>query len=333
MNPYLPAANRLHTYIVNTHWNGQAISGPDPVGKLNWRIIRFVRSYTRWLPWPNNLVYLQGQGYWIEANLFLAHLKKEDAFLEYIQKTARFMAGQQLESGVWAHAPILERRGFLSAIETIWACLGLTTAYKALENPHFLQAASNGYNGILNVIRLRPFENGDGASLNFFAHTRYRVPNITTMFLRLTARLYQLTGKTLFLTHNDQLIRFLEQSQMPNGELQYSYNSIPHFQCYQYNSFQFLDLTYYYQITQDERVRKILGKMATFLQSGVTQNGSCRYDCFTETPETNYWTAALAAALYKADQLELGAYAELSQRAYSRILSRQNKEKLSLFSR
>jgi hypothetical protein len=78
----------------------------------------------------------------------------------------------------------------------------------------------------------------------------------------------------------------------------------------------------------------MLTRLAAFLASGVTQRASCRYDCFKENPETNYWTAAIAAALLKAHQLGLGQgqYAALSDQAYQRLLSRQNPDGSYIFS-
>jgi hypothetical protein len=141
-----------------------------------------------------------------------------------------------------------------------------------------------------------------------------------------------MTGDEQYLRNTKEMLRFLEYSQMGNGELQYHYQDRPHFQCYQYNSFQFLDLANYYTLTGSKKARDIMIKMAQFLSSGVTERGSCRCDCFKENPETNYWTAGLAASLGKADQLGLGQYRELSERAYRRLLSRQNDDGSFYFS-
>jgi hypothetical protein len=130
------------------------------------------------------------------------------------------------------------------------------------------------------------------------------------------------------------MVRFLKHSQLESGELPYTCETRPHFQCYQYNSFQFMDLAAYYELTRDPIVWDMLTRLAAFLASGVTQRASCRYDCFKESPETNYWTAAIAAALLKAHQLGLGQgqYAALSDQAYQRLLSRQNPDGSYIFS-
>jgi hypothetical protein len=324
VNRYLEAAHRLYRHILRTHWNGQAIAGPDPIGKINWRVTRFVKSYTRWLPWKDNLAYLQGQSYWVRDNLVIFEMTDDSTHLDIADQCARFVAERQLANGAWEHPPIRERRGFISTVESVWACLGLISAYRGLDNPSFLDSVLKGYGALVNAIGLVQFR--DSLAIKYHAHTKELVPNVTTMLLWLLAEIYKATRDKQYLNHAEKMIRFLEYSQMEDGELQYIYDLRPHFQCFQYNSFQFLDLANYYAITRDERVRTILSGMARFLSSGITECGSCRYDCFTENPETNYWTAALAEALRRAYQLGLGQYQDLSERAYRRLLSRQNAE-------
>jgi hypothetical protein len=321
VNEYLDAALRLHHHITDRHWNGQAIVGPDPIGKINWRVTRFIKSYTGWLPWGDSWTYLQGQGYWIKANLKLFELTGDAAYLDIASRCADFMVSTQPVNGAWEHPPLRERRGFISTVESVWACLGLIAAYQVLDKPDYLNSVLKCYDFLTNVAgfsRLR-----DGLALNYYAHTNHMVPNVTTMFLWLAGEVHKVTGDKRYCSYVEEMIRFLEYSQLESGELQYVYASRPHFQCYQYNSFQFLDLANYHALTVNEKVRGIMAGVARFLSSGVTRRGSCRYDCFKENPETNYWTAAMAAALRQAHQLGVGSYLDLSERAYCRLLSRQ----------
>ena len=330
MNEYLDAAIRLYKYLVNRHWNGQAIVGPDPIGKINWRVTRFVKSYTRWLPWADSFAYLQGQGYWVRASSHLFELTKDPSYLEVVERCADYIVQAQLPNGTWEHPPLRERQGFISTVETVWACLGLVVPYHKLNKPAYLSAILKGYDGLINVIGFRRLN--DGLAINYYAHSSSLVPNVTTMLLWLVAEIYQMTSDEQYLKNTEAMLRFLEYSQLESGELQYNYQVRPHFQCYQYNSFQFLDLAEYYALTGNEQALVIMTKMAQFLSSGVTERGSCRYDCFKENPETNYWTSALATALWKADQLGLGQYQELSERAYRRLLSGQSNDGSFYFS-
>jgi hypothetical protein len=143
------------------------------------------------------------------------------------------------------------------------------------------------------------------------------------MLLWLAAELSQATGDKRYLDRTDEMLRFIEQCQLASGELPYALPTRTHFMCYQYNSFQFLDLAHYYQIAGGERARRVLGKLAAFLSLGVTKRGRSRSSCSTETPEVHYWTAVLAAALRKAHELELGDYCAASERAYRYLLGRQ----------
>jgi hypothetical protein len=93
--------------------------------------------------------------------------------------------------------------------------------------------------------------------------------------------------------------------------------------CYQYNSFQFMDLAHYYQLTEDEICLRILKQLATYLATGLSENNHCRYSCSKNVPEVHYWTAALATALRKASELGLGNYLSLSEKAYCYLLTRQ----------
>ncbi|GAB4534120.1 MAG: hypothetical protein Kow0063_16880 [Anaerolineae bacterium] len=331
MNQYLEAALKLHSFIVDKHWNGYAVIGPDPIGKINWRVTRFVRSYTMWLPWKDNLAYFQAQSYWIRDNLLLAELTGQDRFLKYVTPCADFIVEKQLASGAWEHPPLRERRGFISTVESVWACLGLVAAYQRLGKMSHLDAALKGYNALINVIGLRQFK--DGLAINYHAHTSDLVPNVTTMLLALVAEIHKTTGDRRYLEQTGALLRFLKYSQMENGELQYIYDWRPHFQCYQYNSFEFLDLAHYYQLTGDDQVLPILRKLASYLATGLTERGSCRYDCFRELPEVNYWTGALATALCTAHKLGLGNYLALSERASAYLLERQKPDGGFEFSR
>jgi hypothetical protein len=319
---HLEAAIRLHSYITNAHWNGQAIVGPDPIGKINWRVTRFIKSYLNWLPWSDNYVYLQGQGYWIRDNLHLGDLTDDDRYLDIARQCADYVVQMQLANGAWKYPPLWERRHLIATVEGVWASLGLVDAYRRLGKQTYLDAVLKWYDFQINVIGFQQLR--DGLAINYYDKPTGMVPNNTTMLLWLMAEIHNITGDKLFPKYVDRMIRFLEYSQLENGELQYAYRARPHLLCYQYNSFQFLDLAYYYDLTQDGRVWQILSKMASYLASGITDRGSSKYDCFKEDPEVNYWTAALAAALYKAHQLGLGHFEAAGERAYGRLLSRQN---------
>jgi hypothetical protein len=96
-----------------------------------------------------------------------------------------------------------------------------------------------------------------------------------------------------------------------------------HYLCYQYNAFQFLKLAWAAALRSDPRTRRIHSALAGFLAKGVTKTGASAVDCFHATPETDYFTAVLAAALREAKGLGALEAGELSERCYARILRRQ----------
>ncbi len=322
MNEQMTAAvHKLNDYIVRTHWNSDHLVGPDPVGKVQWRITRFVRSYVPQLPNDDRYVYLQGMAYWIKANLRLWELTGEEGYLEKARRSADYMVAQQSADGIWLHPPIPGRRGFVSTVEGVWASLGLLAMYRADPQPAYLEAAKQWYAVQTEQIGFQPAPTG--ISANYYAHSTILVPNVTTMLIWLCAELVDLTGDAHFGTYIDPMLEFIEFSQLASGELPYEVDHRPHFMCYQYNSFEFMDLANYYALTQNSAVLPVLGKLAGFLETGVTSVGSCRYNCDKQFPEVNYWTAALATALAKAQSLGLGDYAAASRHALRHLLARQ----------
>jgi DUF1680 family protein len=320
-NKYLAASTELHNHLVNHHWDGEAIKGPDPIGKINWRVTRFVKSYGPWFPWNDRFVYQQGQAYWIRGNLALHELTGLPCFLDVARSCADGVVRRQPPDGAWRHPPIKERRGFISTVEGVWASLGLVKAYRATGTQAYLDAAVRWYEFQATCIGFQ--EILGGLSANYYAHSKSIVPNVTTMLLWLVAELAQVTADRQYLNYVDGMLRFIVQCQLASGELPYALRTRTHFQCYQYNAFQFVDLANFYELTGNETCHRVLAKLAVYLSSGVSQCGHARYNCFNEVPEVHYWTAALAAALRKAHELGLGDYLALSERAYRHLLRHQ----------
>jgi hypothetical protein len=74
-------------------------------------------------------------------------------------------------------------------------------------------------------------------------------------------------------------------------------------------------------------MRRILSALAGFLAKGVTKSGASAASCSQTQPETDYFTAVLAASLREAHESscvnpQLEAQ-ELSERCYTRVLRRQ----------
>lgn len=321
-NKYFTAALKLHRHLIEMHWDGRAIVGPDPIGKINWRVTRFVGSYFPWLLQDDRYVYLQGQAYWILGNLLFFDITSDFQYMVIAEQCADEIVARQPSDGAWRHPPIRGRMGFISTVEGVWASLGLIDAYRKLGKVSYLDSAFKWYNFQINHIGFQKVDNGLAA--NYYAHSTSIVPNVTTMLLWLAAELYQITNDHQYIDYMQKMLQFIEYSQLNTGELPYAIPSRTHFMCYQYNAFQFLDLANFYKLMREEKVRLMISKMGHYLSTGITESGSCCYNCFKKNPEVNYWTAAIAAALNRAFQLGLGPYQDLYDHAYQRVLSKQN---------
>lgn len=331
MDRYLEAALKLHQCIVKEHWDGKTIVGPDPIGRINWRVTRFIRSYLSWIPWSDQYVFLQGQGYWLQDNLKLAELTGEDAYLDIARASADYICRIQRDDGCWAYPQLRERRHFIGTVEGIWASTGLLAAYRKFGESRYLEAVGKWYDFQINMIGFQEYR--DSLAINYYYRSTTMVPNNTTLLLRLLAEIYAVTGDRSFLEHTEPMIRFLQYCQSDSGDFPYSFQRRDHLLCYQYNSYEFLDLAHYYDVMHDDRVIEIMGKLIRYLATGLTSRGSCRYNCFQDDPEVNYHTAALAAALRKAAQLGLGQFEAASEKAYQRLLSQQSADGGFYFSR
>jgi hypothetical protein len=322
MDEYFTAALNLHSYLFENDWDGKTIVGPDPIGKIHWRLTRFIRSYFPWLPGDDKYVYLQGQAYWILGNLVLFDITNDAHYLAIVEQCADEIVARQPSDGAWRHPPIRGRKGFISTVEGVWASLGLMAAHKKTSNVLYLDSAIKWCSFQIDHIGYQKVD--DGLAANYYAHSTSIVPNVATMLLWLFAEVYQITKDYQYIEYMDKMLHFIGHIQLNTGELPYELPSRTHFMCYQYNAFQFLDLANFYTLMKDDKAKIIMNRLAQYLSNGVTVQGSCRYNCFKENPEVNYWTAALATALYKASQLGLGQYKLLSELAYERVLSKQN---------
>ncbi len=324
---HVEPALRLHAYLQEHHWNGQTLSGPDPGIRFNYRLGRFAKSYLRWLPWNDDYYYLQAQGYWALSNWCLFEQTGEQHYYEVANRCSVQMRAQQRDDGAWEY-PNREWTGRIATAEGTWAALGLLESYRHTRDPQFLDSALRWHRFLLETIGFQ--RNGDQLAVNYFAHRAdERVPNNTVFVLRFLAELSNATHDDTYLNPVAELLNFLRFVQQPNGEFPYTVaGAAPctprlHFQCYQYNAFQCLDLLRYYEISQDSAVVPLVTRVAAFLSSGVATDGHALYECGNSYRQVTYHAAAVAAALTRADQIEDGNYAAVARRAYAYVLDRQ----------
>ena len=74
------SAERLHSYLLQQHWQEGAVYGPDSGVRFNARIGRFIKGYVNFVPWSDNYAYIQSQAYWILSNWLMYDLTENPQF-------------------------------------------------------------------------------------------------------------------------------------------------------------------------------------------------------------------------------------------------------------
>jgi hypothetical protein len=324
---FCDATQNLHHHIHKTHWNGKSIEGPDSGVRWNFKIGRFMKSYLDFLPWKDGYVFFQAQGYWILANWLLANLFGKEDFEKLALNCSQYVTDQQTPEGFWRYPPLPSREGKIATVEGNIAAIALLHSYRQTKLESFLSAAKNWHWFLTHKIGYKE-KNGVVAVQYWSDSSSSMVPNNTTLTLWTLAELADVTKDEQYLMPCEKLIAFLRRVQLESGELPYFVDfslggGRSHFLCFQYNAFEFIDLYHYYRLTEDQNVRPLMLKLAEFLSEAVSKSGAARYDCFHNTPEVPYYTAAVAAALHKASVLGLGDFHAASERAYARVLSHQ----------
>ena len=177
------------------------------------------------------------------------------------------------------------------------AALALFKGYVLLNNRDYLDAALKWCDYILTKKGYTITPKG-GLSFNYFINggkTEF-IPNATTITLRALGNAYQVTQDEKYLKLIPKAIKFLNESQLPSGELRYNIYKT-HYRCPQYNAFEFIDLYDYYKATNDEAVIKIMKKLIEYLIPKVNDDGSVPFGCFHERPLIYYHSAVVGAAL------------------------------------
>lgn len=323
----IESARRLQAYLVKANWSEGALRGPTPGIRWNLRLWRFAKAYLRALPWNDDCVSYQGQGYWIIGNWLLHRLTKEDRYGETALACSKFVIESQRIDGSWPN-PIPERRHLVTNIEGIWAGAGLLATYMREGDEACLVSAKAWWKFMENRIGFQ--EHGaKGTAVNYFDIPRGKVPNNSTAAIWFLAELAGADEDVDTRGQSRRMLSFLADAQKQTGEMPYELpgrdyaRSIAHYQCYQYNAFQLIDLYHFWKRTGCEAARPIAEKLARFLAGGVTASGACRFSCGSELPRVVYHAHTLARALSCATRWGLGDYADLSRRAYKWTLDHQ----------
>ena len=319
------AAEHLHAHLLRRHCAAGLLRGPDAGVRFNLRLWRFLKAGLAFVPWKDDYIFMQSQGYWILSNWMLHEITGEPKFRQLALECTEATLRLQQPQGYWQY-PLPERRHLIATVEGDWSSIGLLASHAREPRKEFLQAAVHWYDYLVGTIGFQA--HSVGKAINYYDRPRGKIPNNSVEALWFVLRLWKATGDARFLDHADSLLDFLVKVQLPTGELPYIVEGPhergrTHYLCYQYNAFQFLKLAWAEDLRPDPRTRRILLSLAPFLERGVTRAGASAVDCSQEGPETDYFTAVLAAALWEASRRGANAARELSARCYARTLERQ----------
>jgi glycosyltransferase involved in cell wall biosynthesis len=321
----LSAALRLQNFLARSCTDGELI-GPDPGVRWNYRIGRFVKSSLP-LTWRDDLYYVQAQGYWTLANWRLFDQTGEDRYRRLAEGCSRRMLQRQRDDGGWDY-PNPEWKGRTATTEGNWGTIGLLETYRRTGDEHCLAGALRWRR---YLEERTGFQQSVGElAVNYFAEMgKERVPNNSVTTLRVLAELSDAAG----LPDDDLapgLLRFIRNVQQPSGEFPYTVPSAggegrsrPHFQCYQYNAFQCLNLVRWHELTGDAAALPLIERVLAFLTTGQSVDGRVHYQCGDRSRAVVYHTAAAGAAFAAAGRLQIAGYDERAARAYAWVLARQ----------
>jgi hypothetical protein len=337
LEPSTTAALRLHEYLTRAHWDGHRLVGPDVGIRFNSRIGRFIKSYLRGIPWNDDYCYLQAQGYWVLGNWQLFSLFGEEKYREIAVRCSGSILAQQREDGAWEY-PNPEWRGRIATVEGTWAALGLLESYRQTGDAKLLAGAQEWHEFLVREIGFQQV--GEELAANYFSGRQgSRIPNISAFVLPFLAELAEATGQEAYLEPCCGLMQFLQAAQETSGEFPYAVPGEPgsrcwrHFQCFQYNAFQCVDLMRYYDLSGDAAARPLIRKVLSFLRRGCAEDGHSFFECGDRHREVTYHTAVLARAFAKARGMSIDGYDALAKRAYSYLLSVQRPDGGFSFSR
>jgi hypothetical protein len=319
------AAERLHTHLLRNHYSQGLVRGPDAGVRFNLRLWRFFKAGLDFISWNDEYVFMQSQGYWILSNWMLHEATGENKYRLVALECSEATLQLQQPEGFWLY-PLPERKHLIATVEGNWGAIGLLATYIREPRTEFFQSVIRWYDYLVGRIGFQA--HSPGKAVNYFDRPRGKIPNNSVEALWLFLRLWKVTGDTRFVEHVDGLVDFLAATQLSTGELPYivdgpSEKGRNHYLCYQYNAFQFLKLAWAAALRSDPRIQRILSALSGFLARGVTDSGASAVDCFHAMPETDYFTAVLAAALNAAKELGASSAGELSERCYARLLRRQ----------
>jgi len=327
----IESAERLHSFLHRTHYRDGILQGPDPGVRFNLRAWRFLKSALDFIPWEDDYVFMQTQGYWVLTNWQLYEATRDARYRDIAIRSSEAALALETDDGYWKY-PLPERRHLIATLEGIWGGTALLATYRRESRREFLDGALRAYEFIVNRVGFQ--DHTIGKVINYFDKPRGKVTNNSVIAAWYFLRLWEATREERYLEHVGALLDFAAAAQLPNGELPYIIGnqyekSRPHYLCYQYNAFQFLHLAWSNALKPGTSAVRLIPRLEGFLATGVQPTGACAKNCRHAGgggPEVDYYTGAMAAALHEAQRLRLGVAPGLIDACYNRLLAHQRSD-------
>jgi hypothetical protein len=110
------AAERLHAHLLHHHYTGGVVHGPDAGVRFNLRLWRFFKAALPFVPWSDNYVFMQSQGYWILSNWMLHEGTGEERYRQLALESTEATLRLQQPGGYWLY-PLPERKHLIATVE------------------------------------------------------------------------------------------------------------------------------------------------------------------------------------------------------------------------
>lgn len=326
--PLFAAAERLQHHLERTHLREGLLRGPDPGVRFNLRAWRFIKSALPALARRDDYVFTQTQLYWALSNYLLFDATGIERYRNLALECAEGVLRLETNVGTWPY-PLPERRHLIATLESMAAAAALLAAHARAPRATFLDGAVRASDFILNRIGFQP--HGTGEAIDYFDRPRGKIPNNSVMAVWFFLRMQKATSDPRFAAHVPAMVRFVESVQLPSGEIPYivdgpNERARQHYLCFQYNAFQFLYMAWAERLAPGTWKKECLAALARFIRGGVQANGACANECAAAGaggPETDYYTAALGAALHEAWRLGFLPDDEPANQCFARVLARQ----------
>lgn len=295
---------------------------------LNGRMVRLINNGLYFLKLP---ILFKSTTAACNGNVALMNIKlfeknDQEEYGDRARKSLDWILSTQTQQGYWYYN-IPGWKNKISVVDGDTAALALLKGYKVLNNRDYLDAALKWCNNILTNKSYTITPKG-GLSFNYFINggkTAF-TPNATTITLRALGGAYQVTQEEKYLKLVPKAIEFLNNSQLPSGELRYNIYK-EHYSCPQYNAFEFIDLYDYYKATNDDGVTKLMKDLIEYLIPKVNDDGSVPFGCFHEQPLIYYHSAVVGAALASGYELNGKRIClKNADKCINFVLSHQNKD-------